>query len=233
MAPGMFRIASIIVLLQATTALASVESDNADAPEPARPPVAKPELPPDPYGRSPLRLDAELGMAFGEVSAFAMRAHVGYSRWWVSSQDLTGDSHWHAGLRFSAGAALGAEFGSNAYGTLAPYGELGLVFVKERDDRDDPKHVLLFTRVEPRLFGGELGERGARVGVGFTLDGFDAVGLGLGQGDKDEVRDFTMIALLPAALAMLAVVNARDVELATDVGANGKHEYAVMLGFGM
>lgn len=234
----MVRLVSIMVLVHVATARAgTVDDDAADAPVPTRALAVVPHEA-DPFALTHWRADGGVGFALGDVDAFAIRGHLGGSLWWINSRELVDGTGWHAGLRVSGGAALGVDVRStHQYYTAAPFAELGLALVKGQQGDDAAKNVTMFARVEPRLLGGELESPGARIGVGFTLHGFSAIGLGVGcdhnsQQDESECELGKML-LYPFALPLLGAINVRDLEFATDVAADGRREYAMLFGFGV
>jgi hypothetical protein len=234
----MVRLVSIMMLVHVVTVHAgTVDDDAADAPVPA-PAVATVAHAADPFELGHWRADGGVGSASGDVNAFVIRGHLGASLWWMSSRELVDGTGWHAALRVSGGAALGVDVRSTRqYYTAAPFAELGFAMVKAQDGEDAAKQLTLFARAEPRLLGGELDAPGARIGVGFTLHGVGAIGLGVAcdhssQQDESECELGKML-LYPFALPMLAAINVRDLEFATDVAADGRREYAMLFGFGV
>ena len=237
-ARAMLRLVSIMMLVHVVTARAgTVDDDAADAPVPA-PAVATVPHAADPFALGHWRADGGLGFASGDVDAFVIRGHLGGSLWWRSERELVDGTGWHAALRLSGGAALGVDVRSTRqYYTAAPFAELGFAMVKGQDGDVAAKQVTVFARVEPRLLGGELAEPGARIGVGFTLHGVGAFGLGVSC-DHDSQQDESAcelgkMLLYPFALPMLAAINVRDLEFATDVSGDGRREYAMLFGFGV
>lgn len=218
----MLRLVSIMMLVQVVTAHAgTVDDDAADAPVPARAVATVPRAA-DPFSLGHWRADGGLGFASGDVDAFVIRGHLGGSLWWMSSRELVDGTGWHAALRVSGGAALGVDVRSTRqYYTAAPFAELGLAMVKGQDGDDAAKQLTVFARVEPRLFGGELEAPGARIGVGFTLHGVGAVGLGVACDDHSQQEEseceLGKMLLYPFALPVLAAINVRDLEFATDL----------------
>jgi hypothetical protein len=237
-ARAMLRLVSIMMLVHVVTAAAgTVDDDAADAPVPARAVATVPGAD-DPFALGHWRADGGLGFASGDVDAFVIRGHLGASLWWMGARELVDGTGWHAALRVSGGAALGVDVRSTRqYYTAAPFAELGFAMVKARDGDDAAKQVTFFARVEPRLLGGELEAPGARVGVGVTLHGVGAIGLGVGCDDRSQQEEseceLGKMLLYPFALPVLAAINVRDVEFATDVAADGRREYAMLFGFGV
>src|SRR5690242_21910966 len=90
----MLRFASLLVLTPAI-ASASVDGDNTDAPELDAPIHGSGDIDHhEPFVPSfeltHLRADGTLGVAFGDVYAFAMRGHLGGSLWWRMQELVDG-----------------------------------------------------------------------------------------------------------------------------------------------